>query len=118
MPGVAVRELVDLAHAHAVGVSTGGFIEYVLTQGPEAVDAYLQACKDLGFDTIELSAGFITLGMDDWMRLVRQVHAMGMKAKAEVGIQFGAGGASTPELLEAAGSRSIGWMIHQAQRLL
>src|SRR6266705_3080750 len=36
MPRQAVTELIDLCHAHDVLVSTGGFIEYVLGQGPEA----------------------------------------------------------------------------------
>ena len=53
MPAPAVRELTDLCHAHDVLVSTGGFIEYVLTQGPEAVHRYVQECKELGFDIIE-----------------------------------------------------------------
>src|SRR5687768_18307062 len=34
----ALRELIDLCHQADVLVSTGGFIEYVLTQGREAVD--------------------------------------------------------------------------------
>ncbi|MBI3976540.1 MAG: phosphosulfolactate synthase, partial [Armatimonadetes bacterium] len=37
MPRKAVRDLIDLCHAHDVLVSTGGFIEYVVTQGAEAV---------------------------------------------------------------------------------
>src|SRR5438132_11620557 len=37
MPRRAVRELMDLCHTHNVLVSTGGFIEFVLAQGPEAV---------------------------------------------------------------------------------
>src|SRR5512139_4347890 len=31
MPRQAVRELIDVCHQHQVTVSTGGFIEYVLT---------------------------------------------------------------------------------------
>src|SRR5438270_7985060 len=50
MPGRAVRELIDLCHAHDVLVSTGGLLEYVLTQGPDAGERYLQSCKELGFD--------------------------------------------------------------------
>src|SRR6266567_6055127 len=34
MPRTAVQELIDLAHQHDVTVSTGGFIEFVLSQGP------------------------------------------------------------------------------------
>src|ERR1700751_5307269 len=33
----ALTELIDLAHEHDVRVSTGGFVEYVLTQGVAAV---------------------------------------------------------------------------------
>ena len=49
---------------------TGGFIEYVLTQGAGAVDKYIQTCKDVGFDIVEISAGFITIPTDDWLRLL------------------------------------------------
>ena len=41
-------------------VSTGGFIEHVLTQGPHAVDRYIDEVARLGFDILEVSAGFIT----------------------------------------------------------
>src|SRR6187402_655203 len=41
MPRRAVRELIDLCHGHEVLVSTGGFIEYVLGQGSEAVRRYI-----------------------------------------------------------------------------
>src|SRR6266516_5847192 len=37
MPRRAVRQLIDLCHAHDVLVSTGGFVEFVLAQGAEAV---------------------------------------------------------------------------------
>src|ERR1035441_7324079 len=38
MPEPALREIVEIAHEHEVLVSTGGFIEHVLTQGTAAVD--------------------------------------------------------------------------------
>src|SRR5207248_6522099 len=44
MPRPIVKELIDLCHAHDVLVSTGGFIEQVLTQGSEAVQRYLREC--------------------------------------------------------------------------
>src|SRR5438270_10548574 len=47
MPRTAVKEIVDLCHQHDVLVSTGGFLEYVLRQSPEAVGQYIQECKDL-----------------------------------------------------------------------
>jgi phosphosulfolactate synthase (CoM biosynthesis protein A) len=118
MPRRVVRELIDLCHTHNVLVSTGGFIEHVLTRGPEAVDHYIGECKDLGFDIIEVSAGFITIPTDDWLRLVEHVQKAGLKAKPEVGIQFGAGGATAAAELEAEGTRDPGWAIAQARRFL
>jgi phosphosulfolactate synthase (CoM biosynthesis protein A) len=118
MPRPVVKELIDLCHAHGVLVSTGGFIEHVLTQGPEAVRRYLRECKDLGFDIVEVSSGFITVPADDLLRLVEEVQRNGMKAKPEVGIQFGAGGASSSAELEAEGTRDPEWAIAQARRFL
>src|SRR5512135_1147250 len=118
MPRPAVKELIDLCHAHDVLVSTGGFIEQVLTQGPEAVQRYFRECKELEFDVVEISSGFITVPTDDLLRLVEQVQKLRMRAKAEVGIQFGAGGASAAAELEAEGTRDAGWAIAQARRFL
>lgn len=118
MPRKAVRELIDLCHTHDALVSTGGFIEHVLTQGPEAVGSYLRECKELGFDIVELSCGFITMPTDDVLRLVEYVQKLGMKAKPEVGIQFGAGGATTAAELEAEGVLDPEWAISQAQKYL
>ncbi|QYJ15531.1 Phosphosulfolactate synthase [Rubrobacter xylanophilus DSM 9941] len=118
MPEGALREIIELAHEHDVMVSTGGFIEYVLTQGPEAVDAYVRRCRELGFDIIEISGGFITISTDDWLRLVERVQREGLKAKPEVGIQFGAGGATAAEELETEGTRDPEWMISQARRFI
>jgi phosphosulfolactate synthase (CoM biosynthesis protein A) len=118
MPRSAVRDLLDLCHQYDVAVSTGGFIEHVLTQGPEAVDYYIRECKELGFDIIEVSTGFITIPTDDWLRLVEKVQKIGLKAKPEVGIQFGAGGASAAETLEAEGTIDPEWAIQQAQRFI
>jgi phosphosulfolactate synthase (CoM biosynthesis protein A) len=118
MPRARVRELLDLCHAHNVLVSTGGFIEYVVTQGPTAVKKYIAECKELGFDIIEVSSGFITIPTDDWLRLIEAVQKAGLKAKPEVGIQFGAGGATTAGELEAEGTRDPQMAIAQAQRFI
>lgn len=118
MDRAVVKELTDLCHEHNVLVSTGGFMEYVLTQGPEAVERYIGECGELGFDIIEISSGFITIPTDDWVRLVEKVRKAGLKAKPEVGIQFGAGGASAASELEAEGTRDPEWAIAQAKRFL
>jgi phosphosulfolactate synthase (CoM biosynthesis protein A) len=118
MPRQAVKELIDLCHEHDVLVDTGGFMEHVLTQGREAVDRYIEECKKIGFDIIEISAGFITISTDDWLRLVEKVLKLKLKPKPEIGIQFGAGGASAVEELEAEGTRDPEWAIAQAKRFL
>lgn len=89
MPREAVKGLIALAHQHDVLVSTGGFIERVLAREPESVERYIRECRELGFDIIEISSGFITIPTDDWLRLVERVQRAGLKAKPEVGIQFG-----------------------------
>lgn len=118
MPEESLRGIIDTAHEHDVMVSTGGFMEYVLTQGREAVEKYIEACREVGFDIIEISGGFITIPTDDWLRVVEKVQKAGLKAKPEVGIQFGAGGTTTAEELEAEGTQDPGWMISQAKRFI
>lgn len=118
MPRQAVRNLIELCHRHDVLVSTGGFIERVLTYGRDAVDHYLRECKELGFDIVEVSTGFITIPTDDWLRLVERVRKIGLKAKPEVGIQFGAGGATAAAELAGEGTRDVGWAVEQAKRFL
>jgi len=118
MPHRAVKELVDLCHKYNVMVSTGGFMEHVLTQGKRAVDQYIEECKRLEFDIIEISSGFITVPSDDLVRLTEKVQKANLKAKPEVGIQFGAGGASAVEELEAEGTSDPDWAILQARKHL
>lgn len=118
MPKKAVTELIDIAHNHDALVSTGGFMEYILTQGKNAVDSYIETCKDYGFDIIELSAGFITLPTDDWLRLIEKVQNTGLKAKPEIGIQFGAGGDTAKGELESEGTLDTGYAVKQAKRFV
>jgi phosphosulfolactate synthase (CoM biosynthesis protein A) len=118
MPDEALKGIIETAHEHDVMVSTGGFIEYVLTQGKEAVDKYIEACREVGFDIIEISGGFISIPTDDWLRLVERVQKAGLKAKPEVGIQFGAGGDTAAGELQAEGTRDPEWMIEQARRFI
>lgn len=86
----------------------GGWIEHVLTQSDPytAVDRYLKKCRSLGFDVIEISTGFLSIPPNDWMRVVDKVHAEGLTAKPELGIQFGAGGDTEAGGLEGLGGAS------------
>jgi phosphosulfolactate synthase (CoM biosynthesis protein A) len=67
---------------------------------------------------VEISSGFITVPLDDLVSLVRKVSDLGMKPKPEVGIQFGAGGASSVEELEAEGTTDPSQAIRAAKRYL
>jgi len=118
MPKDKVTELINIAHDHDALVSTGGFMEYVLTKGKEAVDQYIATCKEYGFDIIELSAGFISLPTDDWLRLIEKVQDAGLKAKPEIGIQFGAGGDTAKGELESEGTLDTGYAVKQAKRFV
>jgi len=118
MPERAVRDIIEVCHKHDVVVSTGGFMERVLIQGADAVRDYVAECKTLGFDIIEISAGFVSIPTDDWLRLIELVRKAGLKAKPEVGIQFGAGGATAAAELQAEGTRDPTWAIAQAKRFL
>lgn len=113
-----LKEIIDTAHRYNVLVSTGGWMEYVLTQGPEAVERYVKECKEIGFDIIEISCGFITIPVDDWVKLVELVKNVGLKPKPEVGIQFGSGGATSIAELEAEGTKDPAWAISEAKRFL
>ncbi|HET7419861.1 MAG TPA: phosphosulfolactate synthase [Candidatus Dormibacteraeota bacterium] len=118
MPEKALTGVIELCHAHDVKVSTGGWIEHVLRGGPGAVERYLEQCKRVGFDIVELSTGFISMPGDDVVRLTEAVKRHGLLAKPEVGIQFGAGGASSIEALEAEGTNDPGRAIEVARRCL
>jgi len=107
MPEQAVRDIINLCHKHDVLVSTGGFIERVLVQGDDSVRKYVAECKKLGFDIIEISAGFVSIPTDDWLRMIELVRKSGLKAKPEVGIQFGAGGATARDYRHSRGKRRV-----------
>lgn len=113
-----IKEINELAHQYGTLVSTGGFIEYVLTKGKDAIKKYIKECKELGFDIVEISTGFISIPTDDWLRLIEDVQKAGLKAKPEVGVQFGAGGDTTAGELQAEGTQDVHYAIQQAKRFL
>jgi phosphosulfolactate synthase (CoM biosynthesis protein A) len=86
-----VRQIIEVCHEHGVYVSTGGFVERVIVQGSRAVDKYLEECKALGFDVVEVSSGLAPIPLKDKVEIVRQVQRLGMKPKPEVSMMIGAG---------------------------
>jgi phosphosulfolactate synthase (CoM biosynthesis protein A) len=99
-------------------VSTGGFMERVLPLGPDVVNRCLDACRELGFDTIEVSSGFVTAPADELVTLAKRVLDRGFHVKPEVGVQFGAGGGSAIEHLEAEAPRAADDAIRMAEQYL
>jgi len=118
MPRKQLQALIETAHRFTVLVSTGGFIERVLARGAKQVERYVAKCAELGFDIVEISSGFITIPTQDWIRLIKKVQRAGLKAKPEVGIQFGAGGASQSSVLEQQGVSSAQLAIERAKQFL
>lgn len=118
LPPEQVRAFSDIAHQHDAYVSSGGWIETVLRYGDDAVDQYLQEAKEVGFDTIEISTGFIMLPTSGLQRLVEKVTKAGLKAKPELGIQIGSGGDSTEAELAAEGAKDVGDLVDRARKAL
>lgn len=118
MPREQVRAFSDLAHQHDAYVSSGGWIETALRYGPEAVEKYLKEAKESGFDVIEISTGFISVPTSGLLRLIEQVKKAGLKAKPELGIQFGSGGDSSEAELAAEGKKDVGDLIARARKAL
>ena len=72
----------------------------------------------ISFDVIELSSGFLSFPEDDWLRLVDKVHSYKLKAKPELGIQFGAGGDTPASGLEAIGTSDPGKLVNLGHKFL
>lgn len=81
-----VHNVVDryLKVCKEVGYVLPGFVKYTV--------CYTDYCDPPRFDVIEVSSGFLSIPADDWLRIVDKIHSMGLKAKPELEIQFGAGG--------------------------
>lgn len=118
LPRERVKAVNELAHDNDAYVSSGGWIETVLRYGESAVDQYLAEAKELGFDVIEISTGFIMLNTSGLLRLVERVVQAGLKAKPELGIQIGSGGDSATAELAAESKKDIGDLVERARRTL
>jgi phosphosulfolactate synthase (CoM biosynthesis protein A) len=86
-----VKNILKVCHDRDVYVSTGGFVERIIVQGADAVDEYLEECKSLGFDIVEVSSGLAPIPLEDKVEIVKQVKKMGMIPKPEISLMIGAG---------------------------
>lgn len=111
-----VKQIIQLCHTHGLYVSTGGFVERVIAQGSAAVDRYLQECKALGFDVVEVSSGLAPIKLKDKVEIVRQVQKLGMKAKPEISMLIGAGaGTHIAGYGEGMETRSLSELMEEAE---
>ncbi|KTD17300.1 phosphosulfolactate synthase [Legionella jordanis] len=96
MTKAIIKRFIELAHKHQVYVNTGGFLERVLIQQSPHIDDYLSESKELGFDVIEVSSGMFEhaedFKLEDQVKIIQKIEALGMKAKPEVTIMSGVGG--------------------------
>lgn len=118
MPESAVRELIDTCHEFDVQVSTGGFVEHVLVQDHDHVEEYVATAAEMGFDIVEISSGFLAIDTADLVALTDLVQDHDLKAKPEINVQFGAGGASSVEELESEAAIDPSSAIAEAKRHL
>lgn len=119
MPEEAVTELIDVCHEYDVKVSTGGFVENVLIRDNDKVERYFEEAERLGFDIVELSSGFLAIGTDDMVRMTEIVaEDYEVDPKPEINVQFGAGGATDPEILEEQGQQDPEQAIAEGRRHL
>ncbi|KAI0507474.1 hypothetical protein KFK09_013599 [Dendrobium nobile] len=110
MPKDFVKEITDLAHRHDVYVSTGDWAEHLLRKGPSAFKHYVEECKNLGFDTIELNAASLKIPEESLLRFVRLIKSVGLKAKPQFSVKFE--GADIP----TAGNRAFGAYVAPVQK--
>lgn len=102
LPSERVKQIIQTCHDHKLYVSTGGFVERVIVQGGKAVDQYLEECKTLGFDVIEVSSGLAPISLEDKIKIIKHVQELGMKPKPEVSMMIGAGAGTHIAGYEAA----------------
>ena len=81
MPKSLLKEVIDMAHHHDVYVSTGDWAEHTIPKGPSAFKDFVEECKQMGFDTIELNVGSLGIPEETLLRFVRLIKSGGMKAK-------------------------------------
>lgn len=88
MPKSFIKEVIDMAHKHDVYVSTGDWAEHLLHKGPTAFKEYVEECKSMGFDTIELNVGSLGVPEETLLRYVRLIKSGGLKAKPQFAVKF------------------------------
>jgi len=79
-----LKKIIKLCHSYDVYVSTGGMIERVIGDGPEAVNAYLDETEELNFDIVEISSCNISIPLETKVELVKVIQKRKMHARPEI----------------------------------
>ncbi|EYU27847.1 hypothetical protein ABFS82_13G119000 [Erythranthe guttata] len=88
IPKSYIKEVTEMAHKHNVYVSSGDWAEHLPRKGPSAFQDYIEECKRLGIDTIEIDAGSLGVPEDVLLRYVRLVKSGGLRAKPLFAVKF------------------------------
>ncbi|KAG7542042.1 (2R)-phospho-3-sulfolactate synthase ComA superfamily [Arabidopsis thaliana x Arabidopsis arenosa] len=88
IPKSFIKQAIEMAHEHGVYVSTGDWAEHMLRSGPSAFKDYVEECKQLGFDTIELNANSLEVPEETLLRYVRLIKNGGLRAKPMFAVKF------------------------------
>ncbi|KAK9084945.1 hypothetical protein Sjap_025356 [Stephania japonica] len=83
-----IKKVTEIAHKHDVYVSTGDWAEHLLRQGPSGFKDYVEECKNLGFDTIELNVGSLKVPEEALLRFVHLIKNVGLRAKPQFALKF------------------------------
>ncbi|CAO2823727.1 unnamed protein product [Amaranthus hypochondriacus] len=83
-----IKKVTDMAHRHNIYISTGEWGEHLLRKGTSALKQYIEECKRLGFDTIELDAGSLEIPEETLLRYVHMIKEAGLKVKPQFAVKF------------------------------
>ncbi|XP_052181471.1 protein HEAT-STRESS-ASSOCIATED 32 [Diospyros lotus] len=83
-----IKEVINMAHRHNVYVSTGDWAEHLLHKGPSAFKEYIEDCKQLGFDTIELNVRSLKVPEEAFLRFIRLIKSGGLKVTPNFSVNF------------------------------
>ncbi|KAF8998677.1 hypothetical protein BDQ17DRAFT_1328681 [Cyathus striatus] len=109
-PGKALKGIIETAHKHGCYVSTGGYIERMLSSSggnQSVIERYLETCKNVGWLLCIGNILRLSINSDEdwdlWLNMLLLISTYVFR--------WGAGGDASIEKLESAGTRDPKWLI-------
>ena len=84
-----VKKKIEICKQYQINVSTGGFLERALLQGPDIVAKFMEEAVDLGFTHVEISDGVLILPLAHKLELIKLTKEYGLHPKPEVAMAYG-----------------------------